>query len=377
MNNAQVIVLGMHRSGTSAVMKVLENMGCYIGEPDDFLPSNEGNPKGYWERWDVVSINKRLLQSQQRDWVTISEFALNDVPPALAEELTREFKQIVDRLNVHPFWAIKDPRLSLLMPLWQPLLQRPLYVLCIRDPIEVAKSLQTRNQLPLSVGLALWELYAVAMLRVTTGSPRIILDYHKLLSDSVYQTKRLCRWFKACGVSDVRDMSQDDLRSAIDPSLHRQRGLPSDADIVAGPVARLFELLQRESIADNEAPDVSVCARDILAIYSQSRFLSLQLKTEVSRYKENINLKSARIAELERARKLLTIAAEGQQKDLAQLMHDLGQLRTALDRFLGPTRAGRRRLVAALDKMRNVASRQSLRRSAQTHADRTDSEAAG
>ena len=57
----QIILLGMHRSGTSAVAGLIHQMGAYVGDETICMPPNEGNPKGYWERMDVYRLNDRFL----------------------------------------------------------------------------------------------------------------------------------------------------------------------------------------------------------------------------------------------------------------------------------------------------------------------------
>ena len=58
----QFLVLGMHRSGTSALARVLGLMGCHVGSDDELAPGDRANPKGYWERKDVWALDERMLQ---------------------------------------------------------------------------------------------------------------------------------------------------------------------------------------------------------------------------------------------------------------------------------------------------------------------------
>ena len=64
-----VVVLGMHRSGTSMVTGLLQDMGLHLGEPDDILGAKEGeNDKGFFERLQVVVQNDKLMKEQDVNW---------------------------------------------------------------------------------------------------------------------------------------------------------------------------------------------------------------------------------------------------------------------------------------------------------------------
>jgi FtsZ-binding cell division protein ZapB len=305
MTTGQVIVLGMHRSGTSAIIKLLEKLGCYLGEPDEFLPGNDANPKGYWERLDIVNLNKKLLESQQQDWISINEFRLTDVPPQLSSELKEEAAQIIHRLDEHDPWAIKDPRLSVLLPFWRPLLKRPMYLLCVRNPVEVAMSLAKRNALPLSVGYALWELYSRSMWTVTTGSTRLIVNYHELLKHPLKEADRLSRWLRDGGLTRVRNVSEKDVRDVVDASLHRQRSRPGDMSALPETQGRLFALLKNGTAMKNGLTEISVMSKDLLTLHSRTRSLSSQLKHQVSAYQDNIAQKNLQLEQMSEDKKML------------------------------------------------------------------------
>ena len=62
----QIIVLGMHRAGTSAVTRLINLMGAYLGPEEQLLPATPDNPKGYWERIDVLQLHEWLLGKAER-----------------------------------------------------------------------------------------------------------------------------------------------------------------------------------------------------------------------------------------------------------------------------------------------------------------------
>ena len=140
-----IVILGMHRSGTSMVAEALASGGIFVGEPDELLQGQEDNPRGFWERKDVVALNDDILSANDATWYRPPQQALNctdDHRAAMAE--------IVGRLPRDLSWQLKDPRQVLTWPLWRDVLGDVVLVFVYRDPIAVARSLQRRNGFPLS-----------------------------------------------------------------------------------------------------------------------------------------------------------------------------------------------------------------------------------
>ena len=116
-----LIVLGMHRSGTSALTGMLYHLGVALGE--NLMPATLDNPRGYWEHDDIVKIHERLMSTLGWAWDDIRPLppGFEHTEPArlAAGELTailgRDFAGL-------PLWGVKDPRLCRLMPLWATLL---------------------------------------------------------------------------------------------------------------------------------------------------------------------------------------------------------------------------------------------------------------
>jgi hypothetical protein len=187
-----VVVLGMHRSGTSAVAGLLTKAGFFAGNDDELLPAAEDNPTGFFERLDINALNDRLLAELDGSW---------DNPPAreLVAERAPEWRAKVDSaLDVLAEEAagrpvmLKDPRISLLLPAWLPALQdRFMLVVVDRNPLEVAMSVRKRDGRPLYVALALWQLYCTELLDGLAGRRVWLVRYEHLLSAAERETSSL------------------------------------------------------------------------------------------------------------------------------------------------------------------------------------------
>ena len=143
----------MHRSGTSLLGSLLR--ACGINTPGPLIPGDVHNPEGYAERADVTALQEQLLIDLERWWP--SPRGMHPLPDGWMD--SQPGQQALANLTAllqpeaqrqHGPWAIKDPRSSLLLPLWIatcPKLDIPLkLLLAVRDPAEVMVSLVQRDQ---------------------------------------------------------------------------------------------------------------------------------------------------------------------------------------------------------------------------------------
>ncbi|WP_139180758.1 sulfotransferase family protein [Virgibacillus salinus] len=150
----QVIVLGMHRSGTSTVSMILQKLGVHIG--DDLLGASPGNPYGHGEDMDFLKLNREILSYSEGTW---------DFPPTRNRLLKnkhnfdKKISQLISEKRKHEIWGWKEPRTCLLMPYYQSYLENPKYIIVDRDEQEVSDSLKKRNKMPIKKGKHLHNRY--------------------------------------------------------------------------------------------------------------------------------------------------------------------------------------------------------------------------
>ena len=153
MSTNSVFVLGMHRSGTSALAGTLHQLGIQFESDVDRLTSGRDNPNGFFERTSIGHFNDLLLSTQGWAWHTAS-LATLDIDKTLTH--IDQARHIIDELSTDNPIGLKDPRSCLLMPFWRrALLDRFEAIVITRDPAEVAWSLHVSDGLPVTVGLAL------------------------------------------------------------------------------------------------------------------------------------------------------------------------------------------------------------------------------
>ncbi len=178
-----VIVLGMHRSGTSAVARAVSALGFDLGL--DLSGSGPDNPTGFWEDREVLAVNEELFQSLGLSWACTQRIR-PDLLLSLADGPIgdRARRLIESRLRSLDSWLFKDPRTIRILPFWENVLEgmdvHASRVGVVRKPYAVAKSLNRRNRMPITQGLLLW----IAHNRLLVGAHDVLIDYDELLDDA-------------------------------------------------------------------------------------------------------------------------------------------------------------------------------------------------
>jgi hypothetical protein len=180
-------VLGMHRSGTSAVTRALNLLGAAL--PGEMMSNTHHNASGHWEPLEVVAIHDRLLAGHGYVWD--DPFIPQRICDTHTEATRTASAEITAFVSQHvapnPVALVKDPRICHTLPLWEAPLTQAGYtiaaIMMLRNPLEVAASLNVRDQMPTQVGLQLWLRYTLAAEYHTRHLPRVQLRYSDLLND--------------------------------------------------------------------------------------------------------------------------------------------------------------------------------------------------
>ncbi len=247
----RIVVLGMHRSGTSCIGELLAAMGAYFGPSGMGTSGNIENPHGLFERKDLRQLCHFILKEARAEWWATSRFAPDQVPAEAFPQIDRMLNPMLADLDAHEPWFIKEPRLCILLPMLRARLGNVVAVCAWRDPLEVAESLRTRDAMPIEFGIALWERYVRASF--AAGVPSVIVSYNRLIVDPEATTRKLLADLTAFGVTGLRMPDAQQLARAVDPAFHRSRPRQRDAaDILSAPQRRLLAALDRGDPTDPE-----------------------------------------------------------------------------------------------------------------------------
>ncbi len=269
---AQVVVLGMHRSGTSALTGLLRLLGLWAGEEGDFHPADDHNQAGYWEHRDVWSVDEEILQALGASWSEIADLDLSRLEAGARARFQQRVREIVRDLDRHGSWVIKDPRLCLLFPFWRETLEHPLCVLIYREPLPVARSLAARDGIAIPYGIALWEHYVREALASTRGLPRVLISHQELMADPAATLRRLHRHLVRLDSPPLTRLhvpTAEEIRAVVDPTLvHHPHEPEIERPYLTPPQRDLLDALANGTALDlDPVPPLSAGAKDLLASY--------------------------------------------------------------------------------------------------------------
>jgi O-antigen biosynthesis protein len=272
----QIIVLGMHRSGTSAVTRLINMMGAYLGPENQILPAKPDNPKGFWERADVIDLNNFLLNGMHIEWHLPSALDLNSVNASLTSDFTERAGKILLGIDSHRPWVLKDPRLCLLLPLWLPLLEAPVCVHVVRHPVSTAQSLAKRDRFPLHFGIVLWEYYNERALVVSSGLPRFSICYETLMERPMETVELLYKQLCDYGVRALHLPSEREVNAFLETDLRHYRSSEEQDAIWLTPAQTQLWKALRNSKLKNLVHGISENSAQITLLADYEKLLREQ-----------------------------------------------------------------------------------------------------
>ncbi|MFZ4547054.1 MAG: glycosyltransferase [Bacteroidales bacterium] len=194
-----IVILGMHRCGTSVAARAIETLGASLGE--NLMDADEFNPRGYFEDKNIFRLNEEIMTSFGIEWDSLrlpdrkSIIELCSTP--FFEKGVEIFREKVKDTNPT---GIKDPRFSILLPFWEKVFEKsevtPTYVIVVRNPLSVANSLFNRNQTPAIKSYWLWVIHFVHCLVNTSEANRMVTDFDELMENPDIQFERLAAELK-------------------------------------------------------------------------------------------------------------------------------------------------------------------------------------
>jgi hypothetical protein len=181
-----IFVLGMHRSGTSALTRVISLLGADL--PSNLMGASSANEAGYFESNDLMMAHDQLLESSGSDWQDWGAFNpdwyTSPAAPAFKERILGMLRHDYSQSRL---FVIKDPRACRFFPFWRDVLEElgaaPAVAMPVRNPLEVMASLRRRDGFPLAKAALLWLRHVIDAERTTRDLPRAVVTYDALLSD--------------------------------------------------------------------------------------------------------------------------------------------------------------------------------------------------
>ncbi|RTE08149.1 sulfotransferase domain-containing protein [Paenibacillus whitsoniae] len=194
--NKAIIILGMHRSGTSMLMRTLNNLGVYIGREEDLLAINEDNPEGFWEHSGIVEIHENILTELNHRWDSLAPLPIDWLDNSKVQKYKLELINLVKReFGSMSVWGFKDPRTCILLPLWKEIFENlgieASYIITLRNPLDVAESLYKRNGINLKSGITLWYYHMINVTENLKGCNKLVLYYDSIVEETLESAEKI------------------------------------------------------------------------------------------------------------------------------------------------------------------------------------------
>jgi hypothetical protein len=176
----------MHRSGTSAITRILNLMGADL--PKQLVGALPGNEAGHWEPKRLVLLHDQMLAEAGSSWRDLRPLDLAQ----LAADRVAYYKSMIRSIIQDEFgnanvFVLKDPRICRFIPIYRAVLTelgiRIQPFIMIRNPLEVSASLLVRNKMPNSHSLLLWLRHSLDAEKHTRDIDRVFLNYDQIVSN--------------------------------------------------------------------------------------------------------------------------------------------------------------------------------------------------
>ncbi len=346
-NGLAVIVLGVHRSGTSALAGALTALGFHPG--DKLLPAVASvNNSGFFEDQRVVDLNDQLLAAAGRDWNWPGPLPAGWQNKTAVKALQPAINAYIEAQKHHTSWLLKDPRLCQLLPIWLDAFAEsgitPRVLLSYRPVTEVSHSLQARDNLAATLAEQLWVAHLLSSEQLSRNQQRLLIGYNTLVEDSTTTIEQIASWldiapteqqlaqastFVSAGQRHQRasELSAAGLPLASDVNAVfaalTQTNTPINADVLASPKLRK----QLDEFNTRAAAGLS----DLQPVIDAQAQSFRQLETNFAKAMQQIrSLNDAADAHQENAA-LSADAARQQYQGLTQAVEQITELKKSLD----------------------------------------------
>jgi hypothetical protein len=217
-----VLIIGMARSGTSMMGGVFSKLGVYLGE--SLAEPSPMNKKGFFEDQEIVNLNDQFLLNLGVGWPKPLPLPIGWASSQSATAYEEKIlKIIVEKFSNKPVFAIKDPTISRLLPIWVPLLSKlniePIFIQMVRNHYEVYASMTYGEgggkRIKPEQACLLWLRHNIEGERYTRWKKRVFVKYDAVLTNPPEMIKKIAEF---CEIP-IPDLSNDEPLNFIDISM--------------------------------------------------------------------------------------------------------------------------------------------------------------
>jgi len=326
-----ILVLGMHRSGTSALTRMINLLGAAL--PENLLSPHASNPSGLWEPSRLVDIDDEVLLELGSHWDDWRALDARRLPADRVAHYREKISRVLlDEYGDTPLFVLKDPRICRLTWLYFPVFDAMSVdvasVVMTRHPASVAKSLLVRNQFSTGFSSLLWIRYVLDAEYATRGRRRTFLSYEGLMEDWRSSAKALFADLDVTlPLNGLEERHEVDGFLSEDLRHHTGDGLPLEKGATIGLLREVYEAIHtlsqnRENMTAQAALDSARAALDRIGqISGEAFFTELAKRIDLQNEMHSDELGTLR-ADLE-ARTLSVASLQGDLEAFATLTTSL------------------------------------------------------
>ncbi|MFK8012899.1 MAG: glycosyltransferase [Marinicellaceae bacterium] len=248
-------ILGMHRSGTSAIGGVLNHMGFYFG--NYLMEPNKNNPKGYFENNHVYLLNQKIFKENNSSWNDYN-FEIQSIKQHEVDKYVNQIKIIInEEFKYAEKFVIKDPRICLLFPIWEKacieLGIKIKIIIPYRNPLEVAESLRKRENYSYEYGMILWLKHFLSAEQLSRNYKRLFIGFEELIDEPIVFTKSFSKF---SGI-EITDKMKSNVLDFLDKD-YKHFNIPLDnfTDNVPEFLKNLIDLIKNKDFKNYSSFDV-------------------------------------------------------------------------------------------------------------------------
>lgn len=206
-----LLVLGMHRSGTSLLASLLAELG--FSGPNTLMPANENNKNGYFESLPIYHLNDDILREVGSYWNDWRSVDMRKISSSRREYFKERAKIIVkEEFLGSNLIYIKDPRICKLLPFWENVLDelnfQIFFVNTHRNPVDVSASLHKRDEIDVGLGLLVWLRYVLEAENLSRGKKRFFTSYNDVLLDPLKVADAMKEYFEISSVYSANSVGR-------------------------------------------------------------------------------------------------------------------------------------------------------------------------
>lgn len=242
-----VLVLGMHRSGSSTVTRALNLLGYAL--PKTLIKGNASNRRGHWESQPVARLNDRYLNKANLTWADWVQGKLKTVSAEDQSNFQQDIRAIVaDEFPDGQPAVLKEPRICRLVPQYRAALENQVpitAVITIRNPLEVSASLVKRNGLSEANASLLWLRTMVDAVVDSEGLPRAFIAYEDCISNPISAFDSVSGHSQLSYPNDLSTVAPE-IEEFLSVSLRNHTHTPEDVlhnDLTNGWISDVYQAL--------------------------------------------------------------------------------------------------------------------------------------